>query len=218
MIKKEKTADQKAKQKLMMAGLVAAIFVILVLVAVLVAIIESYKTVELDIMVAPLDAEITINGDKYKNGTYRVEPGEYEVNITHTELEPYFEKMAWEDGEDVKLYVYLTGKDGDMSWYLTHKNDDMVVTNIGDYFANEKSKAYVASDPIFEITPHYDYDKGYRVNAAKNEDGEKNEIIVYLYTCDEGRVERLKKNADAWLESKQIELNNYIVTYKYCEE
>lgn len=218
MMRTNKTADEKAKQRLVMAGLMAGVFVILVLVAVLMAIVESYKTVNLDIMVAPLDAKVELNGQEYKNGKYRVEPGEYEVSITHSELESYYEKMTLEDGADVKLYKYLTGKDGDMGWYLTHEKDDMVVTNIGDYFAGEKSKEYAASDPVFAVTPYYDYDRGFRVNAAKNEEGGKNEIIVYLYTCDDGRVERLKKNANAWLESKKIQLDNYIVTYKYCEE
>ena len=60
MNKKRKTADEKAKQRLVMAGLIAGIFVIMVLVAVLMAIIESYKTVSLDVMVTPLDAKVEL--------------------------------------------------------------------------------------------------------------------------------------------------------------
>lgn len=211
-----KTGDEKAKQRLVMAGFLAVIFVILVLVAILFAIIEGRKSVSLDILVAPKDAVITLNGQKYKNGEYRVEPGEYEVSITHDELESYHEVREFTDGEEVKMYLYLTGENGDMSWYLTHNEDDMIVTSIGDYYANKKSQEYAESDPIFAITPYYDYNKGFKVNAARSEDG-KVEIIVYLYTCDEDRLGVLKKNAGAWLEKQQIDVGKYTLTYKYCD-
>ncbi len=211
-----KTNDEKARQRLALIGFSMVAFVILVLAIILFAIIESSKSVTLDILVAPKSAVIKINDKVYKNGTYHVEPGEYIINITHDELEPYNDVANFKDGEDVKLYLYLTGKDGDMGWYLGHTDDDMLLNTIGDYYANEESKEYVASDPIFKITPYYDYNNGFRVNAAKNNDG-KTEVIVYLYTCDEGRVENLKNNAKKWLEKNQIVLDNYDLTYKYCE-
>ncbi len=214
--KRIKTGDEIAKQRLVMAGFLVALFVILTLIAVLFAIIEGRKSVSLDILVAPKDAVITLNGAKYKNGEYRVEPGEYEVSVTHDELESYHKVMEFADGEEVKMYLYLTGENGDMSWYLTHNEDDMIVTSIGDYYANKKSQEYAESDPIFAITPYYDYDKGFKVNAVRGEDG-KVEIIVYLYTCDENRLGVLEKNAGAWLEKKQVDVDKYVLTYKYCD-
>ena len=216
MMVKTKTGDEKAKRRLVMAGFLAAGFVILVLVAVLFALIEGRKTVTLDILVAPQSAEILLNGEKYKNGTYYVEPGEYEINITHEELEPYRKIVEFADGEEVKMYLYLTGTDGDMSWYLAHPDDDMLLNTIGDYYAKERSEKYVASDPVFAVTPYYDYNNGFRVNAERKDD--KVEIIVYLYTCDENRLEVLKKNAGAWLDKQQIDLSKYTLTYKSCEE
>lgn len=210
------TADQKAKQRLITTVFVVAIFVVIALVIVLVAIIESYKTVTVDILVAPKNAVVTLNGDTYSNGKHRLEPGEYEINITHSELEPYHKTVEFTDGEEVKIYIYLTGPDGDMSWYLTHPDDDMTVTAIGDYYANEKSQQYVVSDPVFAVTPYYDYNNGFRINAARNDDG-KVEIIVYLYTCDDEKVEDLKANAHKWLDQQQLELDKYTVTYKYCD-
>lgn len=211
-----KTGDEKAKQRLVMMGFLVGVFVILVLVAILFAIIEGRKSVTLDILVAPKDAVITLNGEEYKNGEHHVEPGEYEINIAHAELEPYSKVVNFEDGEDVKLCLYLTGTNGDMSWYLAHPDDDMLLNTIGDYYAKEKSEKYVASDPVFAVTPYYDYNNGFRVNAERK-DG-KVEIIVYLYTCDENRLEVLKKNAGAWLEKQQVDLDNYNLTYKYCGE
>ena len=140
--KRVKTGDEMAKQRLVMAGFLAVLFVILTLMAVLFAIIEGRKSVSLDILVAPKDAVITLNGERYKNGEYRVEPGEYEVSITHEGLEPYYKVVDFADGEEVKMYLYLTGVDGDMSWYLAHSEDDMIVTSIGDYYANKKSQEY----------------------------------------------------------------------------
>ena len=214
--KRIKTGDEMAKQRLVMAGFLTALFVILTLIAVLFAIIEGRKSVSLDILVAPKDAVITLNGERYKNGEYRVEPGEYEVSITREGLEPYYKVVDFADGEDVKMYLYLTGVDGDMSWYLTHSEDDMIVTSIGDYYANKKSQEYAASDPIFAVTPYYDYDKGFKVNAAQGED-DKVEVIIYLYTCDENRLETLKENAHKWLNEKQIDLEKYKLSYKYCD-
>ena len=96
-----------------------------------------------------------------------MEPGEYELSITHDELEPYYEKLDFYGGENVKLYLYLTGENGDMSWYLKHTDDDMLLNTIGDYYANEDSKKYMASDPIFRITPYYDYNNArHRISAC----------------------------------------------------
>lgn len=215
--KRIRTGDEKAKQRLVMVGFLAGIFVILVLVAILFAIIEGRKSVTLDILVTPGDAVITLNGEKYKNGEYHVEPGEYEINIAHAELEPYSKVVNFEDGEDVKLYLYLTGANGDMSWYLTHPDDDMLLNTIGDYYAKEKSEKYVASDPVFAVTPHYDYNNGFRINAIWEENEPTPEIIVYLYTCDENRVDTLKNNANQWLEGQGIDLGAYSLVYKYCE-
>ena len=213
--KKITTSDDIARKRLVAVGFWVVAFVIMILIVILIAVIEGRKSVTLDILVAPRSATIKINDEIYKNGTYHVEPGEYELSITHDELEPYYEKLDFYGGENVKLYLYLTGKDGDMSWYLKHTDDDMLLNTIGDYYANEDSKKYVASDPIFKITPHYDYNNGFRVNAARGSEG--TEIIVYLYTCDENRLENLKNNAKNWLEKNQIVLDNYDLTYKYCE-
>lgn len=214
---KAKTGDDKAKQRLIMAWFLAGLFVILVLVAIFFSIIESRKTVTLDILVVPQSAVTKLNGQVYENGTHHIEPGEYELSITHDELEPHHETLVLNDGENAKLYLYLTGKDGNMDWYLNHKEDDMLLNTIGDYYAEEDSQKYVASDPIFAITPYYDYNNGFRINAMWKENEPTPEIIVYLYTCDEDRLDTLKNNANQWLEEQGIDLNIYGLAYKYCE-
>ena len=210
--------DQKKKQRLLTIGVFVGLFMVLVAVAVIFAIVESRKSVTLDIMVAPQSAEILLNGKKYENGTQKIEPGKYEISITHEELESYQETREFTAGEEAKLYVILAGPDGDMSWYATHRDDVMIVVGIGDYYADIESKEYVASDPVFTITPYQNYDKGFKVNAQKGEDGAKTEIIIYLYTCDEKKLSVLKNNAIDWLNKKGIDLDNYTLTYKYCSE
>lgn len=209
--------DEKAKQRLIIAWLLVGVFVVLVLLVILFAIIESRKTVTLDILVVPQSAVTKLNGQVYGNGTHHIEPGEYELSITHDELESHHETLSFSDGENAKLYLYLTGKDGNMDWYLNHKEDDMLLNTIGDYYAEEDSRKYVASNPIFAITPYYDYNNGFRINAAWKENESTPEIIIYLYTCDENRLYTLKGNANQWLEEQGIDLNVYSLVYKYCE-
>lgn len=65
------------------------------------------KTSTVDILVAPLDAKILINGKEYQNrSAYKMRPGSYDVEISREGFETKHTKLTVEDGT-TKLYDYL---------------------------------------------------------------------------------------------------------------
>lgn len=86
--------------------------IIVVNVAFLLAIIVLFvlhitKTSTVDILVAPLDAKILINGKEYQNrSAYKMRPGSYDVEISREGFETKHTKLTVEDGT-TKLYDYL---------------------------------------------------------------------------------------------------------------
>lgn len=76
----------------------------------------------LEILVAPVGAEITIEGEKYHNGAYELQPGEYTATISAEGFETQTLAITAERGKLTKLYTYLETADGNYGFYEKRAN------------------------------------------------------------------------------------------------
>ena len=107
-------------------------------------------TSEVEVLIAPSSATVTINGKSYKNGTYRLPRGNVSVKI---EKEGFTSKnYTFNTSTNNKLYDYLT-QDGSLSWYETHPEDAIILTTIGDYEADALSASFAEKNPISKSLP-----------------------------------------------------------------
>jgi len=86
----------------------------------------------LDILIAPEDATVSIDGVSYGNAVYEFEPGTYTAVVRKDGfLEKRFE-LELARGETAKLYTYLVPSDNDWSFYELEKNKPSLdnLTNI----------------------------------------------------------------------------------------
>ena len=206
--------DKKAKR--IIAGSVIAVAAIL-LVSLIYIILDYKRTAKLDILVAPLSAEILVDGEKYENGVYEFEPGEVRVMISKEGFIAKEMNVELKANETVKLYTYLMPVDGSLDWYLNHEEDQMILNSIGDAKANEDSKIYKMDNPIVEVLPiiYANYDENWNYTEFRVDGGEFDE-------CDEDFCLKITDTtggnydfALSLVREKGFEPSDYEIIYEY---
>lgn len=194
--------------KLIIAGVV--IFVIAVIAILIAWIINIPKTATIEVIVAPSDAKILIGEKRYKNGTHKIEPGDYSIAVTRDNFSPYASEFSIEEGETKKLLVCLNEIDGN-TWYDEHKEDDDICRKAAELASEEYKKEKQTAD-VYSVTPYNSYDDGFNIVAF--EDEEKGTIIkITLLSCKEARREALKPNALEWLKKHNVDPEQYTIEY-----
>lgn len=194
--------------KLIIAGVV--IFVIAVIAILIAWIINIPKTATIEVIVAPSDAKILIGEKRYKNGTHKIEPGNYSIAVTRDDFSPYASEFSIEEGETKKLLVCLNEIDGN-TWYDEHKEDDDICRKAAELASEEYKKEKQTAD-VYSVTPYNSYDDGFNIVAY--EDEEKGTIIkITLLSCKEARREALKPNALDWLKRHNVDPEQYTIEY-----
>ena len=194
--------------KLIIAG--AVIFVIAVIAILIAWIINIPKTATIEVIVAPSDAKILIGEKRYKNGTHKIEPGDYSIAVTRDDFSPYASEFSIEEGETKKLLVCLNEIDGN-TWYDEHKEDDDICRKAAELASEEYKKEKQTAD-VYSVTPYNSYDDGFNIVAF--EDEEKGTIIkITLLSCKEARREALKPNALEWLKKHNVDPEQYTIEY-----
>ena len=194
--------------KLIIAG--AVIFVIAVIAILIAWIINIPKTATIEVIVAPSDAKILIGEKRYKNGTHKIEPGDYSIAVTRDDFSPYASEFSIEEGETKKLLVCLNEIDGN-TWYDEHKEDDDICRKAAELASEEYKKEKQTAD-VYSVTPYNSYDDGFNIVAF--EDEEKGTIIkITLLSCKEARREALKPNALDWLKRHNVDPEQYTIEY-----
>lgn len=216
MKKTKKDSDQKKRKyfKLTIFGIAAIIFGFLVFISID-TIINHDKTANIKIVVAPASATVKIGDETYNtNTTIRIKPGTYEVSIEKDGFKPYKNTIEAKQYETSYLYEYLEEKDENGTYY--QNNDYNLVQQISDFKNDLTRETYTNSDPIWNITPYYSYEKGIKITADKAEDG-KILIHVRFQTCLDSNIETLKNAAEEYLKYHNIDLKNYTIDYaKLC--
>lgn len=115
--------------------------VVAVLVAVLVIVIHNSKTATVDILVAPMDSVIELNGAKYENmQSHNIAPGDYHVKISMEGMQTKEFEISVENDGFVRIWTYLLDAEGGFEYYMNHPDDAMILEDAAD---NEAGKAFV---------------------------------------------------------------------------
>ena len=208
--------DEKKKTKLIVILIGCAIGLLVIALAIF-SIIKAKYSASLDILVAPLSAKITIDGNEYQNGLYKFEPGEVVATITKEGF--YDREIALElkVGETAELYTYLLPLEGNYDWYIEHEEDMMILNTIGDATASKKSLEYLIDNPIVEVLPiiyanydaNWDYTE-YRVDGGSFDDCNL-EFCLKITDTTGGNYEAALESVRA----KGFDPDKYEIIYEY---
>ena len=207
--------EPKTRRKYWIIGGIATVAVLM---AVLVAVIINAKySATLDILVAPSMAKVKVNGKEYKNGTYRMEPGELTAEIAMEGFESKTIPVNLVAGNTTKLYTYLLPVDGSYEWYLEHPEEQMLLNTIGDARAAEEGRVYAAANPIVEVLPivvaKYDAEWNYteyRVDGG-DFDGCEREFCLRITDTTGGNYEAALDS----IREKGFKPEDYEIIYQY---
>lgn len=95
---------------------------VLIVVAIILVFFMKPRNALITLNVVPYDSTIMINGKEYENGTYAFEPGNYNIEISHDNLEPKNLDVSFGSGQDVTIAIFLKGKDDSLDFYTLKEN------------------------------------------------------------------------------------------------
>lgn len=128
--------------------------VVAVLIAILIIVIHSTKTATIDILVAPTDAVIELNGAKYDNlKSHNITPGDYHVKISMDGMQSKELDLAVKDGEMKKIWTYLLDENGEFSYYVDHPDDATILKEVADSEAKNFLEDYNKKQSILDVLP-----------------------------------------------------------------
>lgn len=148
-------------------------FLAIAIIIVTIAIFNTFKSSTLDILVAPASATVTIDNKIYKNGTHKFYPGTYHVKIEKENFTTKELDITLNNNEISTLYTYLLESDGSYSWYLSHKDDSMLLTKIGDKTSENLAKSYLETYNITKDLPiiYANYDSSWNYTEFRIDGG-----------------------------------------------
>ena len=128
-------------------------------------------TIEIELRIAPASANITIDDNTYRNGKFRIATGTHIIKIEKTGFTT--KEFTFDTSTTDKIYDYILESDGSYSWYLSHEEDALLLTSIGDYEAKLKSANYNSNHPVSTILPiiYANYDKDYNYTEYRIDGG-----------------------------------------------
>lgn len=209
--------SNEKQQKIFKASIVGMIiiFILIIVFTVVNYFANIDKTSEIKILVAPSTSIVTIGGETYSTDTtIRVKPGTYDVKIEKTGFVSYHSALTAKANETTYLYEYLNEEGDSRTFYRENEKEAGIAQRISDFKADRFQENYTGTDPIWGITPYYSYKEGIKITAEKN--GDKTKISVYLYTCVEDEISKLRQKAVNYLEENNINLSDYEVMYSNC--
>lgn len=203
----------KHKKKIIVGGVLAVLAIVGVSVYNLIW--NSIYSAKINIVVAPSIAKVVIDGSEYKTtGTYRVKPGEYEVEISADGFVSKKVNVVAVKGESVDLYEYLEPTEENANWYGEHEEDAGIMSAILIARADEASRKLAEENPILNRLPveveyytsnyssYVKYDLRYEISS-------ENKITIIIDDYSGGN----KKLAMEKLESFEYSLDKYKIKY-----
>lgn len=178
----------------------------------------STNSAGIDILVAPKNAELYIDGKKYPNkGTFITTPGKKEVIIKADGFTEYKKDIIFYSRQNTLIHEMLNPDDSNKDYYSTHPEEANLYEQIyEEKFAKEIDQ--YDKDPIFKITPVRNFKLGFSASASRDEkDFNKITLTIDLMTCRDNQVENLKKVAESYFRQKGINLSKYQVNYIHCD-
>ena len=147
----------------------------------------------LDLMIAPSDSKILVNGELMKTGEHRVKPGEYKIEVSRDGFESEVESVSLGEGETKTVLMALTPNDpSTMDWYDTHEEDATIADGVASQMYMEYAEEMTEEYDIVEDLPAntYSYIVGYGdcsddggpdfCVVIKAEFGYRDEAVKYL--------------------------------------
>lgn len=211
--------DTKNNRILFISGIVAIAVIFIVIIALFIRNLFYDTTVE--ILVAPSFATVEIDGKKHKSDTtVKLKSGTHSVKISADGFNGEELSLNTAKDETSTIYTYLIPESGSMDWYIDHPSEDMIVTRIGSYLAEQTADEYLKKYPVSSILPievvEYNQDQSlsgwveYRIDGGQFKECKSEFCIKITDTSGGNRDHAIQKIHD-----QGFNPNDYEIVYEY---
>lgn len=118
--------EDKYIRRIYVGAVALFVAIIAVVLIVFLVVVPSIKNADrpafLDILVAPVDANVVIDGEEYNNAVYEMEPGHYKATVSRDGFNSVDLEFDLEKNKTAGLYLYLEPSSGDWDFYEKTKN------------------------------------------------------------------------------------------------
>ena len=143
--------------------IILCVDVLIVIVIIIISIYNNTKNAFITFDITPVDATISINSNSnYSNSTYRIQPGNYTITISHDNLDTKTFNLNLPDNSSTLLSTYLSANNGtDFSFY-------------------EQKNNYESASKLLSMAPkEYNYTYDYDYTAEKFATEYKTMLEIY---------------------------------------
>ncbi len=191
----------KYKKQIAICGVLVVILVIAVSVYFMIT--DKINSAVVNIRVTPTIAKVKIGDRVFEPmGTYKIQPGEYLVEVSADGFETKTGSLVAAENESVDIQMFLEPTEENTHWYDEHPEDALILGEVKNYYAMKAVQELVANNPILSQLPieidyytsnyakRVKYTISYRLNAEN--DGFVITITDYTGGNYEGALSRLK--------------------------
>lgn len=208
------------RRKLLIAG--ALVMAVAIIGIIIYAAIEIPKTNELVVGVGPKDAKILIDGKRYENRTYKIQPGTYHVTIEREGYQTQEDDITLEKGKTGEVRACLTMNDGNKDWWhnegYKEGENGYYCQAYYDMLARQQQNTAREDNKIFSLTPYKNYQDGYTI-AAQAQEGGKVKVTIALLYCKIDLQQASKEMALEWMRGQGLDPETYDIEIDIqCED
>ena len=176
---------------------------------------NAINSATVSVTVAPSVAAVRIGEREYGAiGTYRMAPGEYEVEVTAEGFKSKSGKLVAKANESVSVQLYLEPENDDSDWYKTHPEDALIMGEVKNVETVKTLKSLGEQYPILNKLPYtvdyYTRDYSTRVKFAVSYEITDEGFLLIVKDYTGGNKER----ALAWISSEGVDTAKVVVKYE----
>lgn len=144
--------NRKGTKKI--ALLFSVFFLTIVGISIYFVIDDAEKTATIKLVVAPVSADILINGQPFDNmETYKVKPGDYKIVVSKPDyFETFTKSFTLESGDSKEFYLELQALPN-TDWYKNHPDDAHSIDTIINHELSERSNNLAKNYPLLTKLP-----------------------------------------------------------------
>lgn len=170
---------------------------------------NSKNSSSIELVVAPSDSSMKIDGKEVKSGLIKLAPGRHLVSAQRTGFITQQEDITLANKESRFVGMVLVSNSPDTAdWYKTHDAD--LVQSINNRLFDQTSKDVTKSNPLLKLLPHIGpaltYRIDYGVPSAASKTGEPAIYIRY-------RTELDKQSALKWIKDQEADPASLDIVY-----
>lgn len=190
----------------------------LIILAIILMVINFQKTATLDIVIAPINATVSIDGHQFKTKeTVKYYPGSYTAEISADGFISQALPIELIADQESHLYIALEPTEENSTYYDNNPNESGRRQAVYDAAYQLGSDEYIAKYPIIQVLPYQntDRDRGYDFTNYRIDygifDGCRSNFCIKITD----NVGVYQNEAIEYLKSSGQNINDYEIIYEY---